>query len=366
MKAFFKLITLLAFTTCLAMDFTPPKPEEIFRAIGSVKGLPANFQRAWHPGGDFEPLPVPKRGEWLAEHPEPGQTFNQFVRSNPNTPDDMRNKIYLQPLGTFPEGLSPSIEILRTFAAAYFVMDIAVLPSLAPDGPDIRSRPNPYNRSRQMLTTDIMKRLKKELPQDAFCTLAITMEDLYPDPAWNFVFGQASLKDHVGVFSFARYDPVFYGEERGKNYKEILLRRSCKVLAHEMAHMFSLGHCIFFKCLMNGSNHLKESDARPLSLCPACLRKVQFSIGFDVVDRYRKLLHFYSNAGFDHEDKWVAERLKRPRAVRAVGQALGRNPLPVIVPCHRVLNIDGKLGGYSGGTEKKRQLLFLETTASIR
>ncbi len=63
---------------------------------------------------------------------------------------------------------------------------------------------------------------------------------------------------------------------------------------------------------------------------------------------------------------WVAEQIKRPEAVRAVGQALGRNPLPVIVPCHRVLNIDGKLGGYSAGLEMKRQLLFLEASAGIR
>ena len=63
---------------------------------------------------------------------------------------------------------------------------------------------------------------------------------------------------------------------------------------------------------------------------------------------------------------WVAEQIKRPKAARAVGQALGRNPLPVIVPCHRVLNTDGKLGGFSEGLEMKRQLLFLESSASIR
>ncbi|MFC2016837.1 methylated-DNA--[protein]-cysteine S-methyltransferase [Chloroflexota bacterium] len=63
---------------------------------------------------------------------------------------------------------------------------------------------------------------------------------------------------------------------------------------------------------------------------------------------------------------WVAEQVKRPRTVRAVGQALARNPLPVIVPCHRVLNIDGKLGGYTGGIEMKRQLLFLEAAASSK
>jgi len=63
---------------------------------------------------------------------------------------------------------------------------------------------------------------------------------------------------------------------------------------------------------------------------------------------------------------WVAEQIKRPMAVRAVGQALARNPLPVIVPCHRVLNIDGKLGGYGGGVEMKRHLLSLEASARTK
>ena len=62
---------------------------------------------------------------------------------------------------------------------------------------------------------------------------------------------------------------------------------------------------------------------------------------------------------------WVAEQIRRPRAVRAVGQALGRNPLPVIVPCHRVVASDGKLGGFSGGVDMKRHLLYLEASASI-
>ncbi len=63
---------------------------------------------------------------------------------------------------------------------------------------------------------------------------------------------------------------------------------------------------------------------------------------------------------------WVAEQIKRPGAARAVGQALGRNPLPIIVPCHRVIANDGKLGGFSGGVEIKRYLLWLEGSASIR
>ena len=56
----------------------------------------------------------------------------------------------------------------------------------------------------------------------------------------------------------------------------------------------------------------------------------------------------------------VARATGNPRAVRAVGTACATNPLPVLVPCHRVLRSDGTLGGYRGGTEAKRLLLALE------
>jgi methylated-DNA-[protein]-cysteine S-methyltransferase len=56
---------------------------------------------------------------------------------------------------------------------------------------------------------------------------------------------------------------------------------------------------------------------------------------------------------------WLAGRIGKPGAARAVGQALGRNPIPVIIPCHRVLAAGG-LGGFSGGLDMKRYLLRLE------
>jgi methylated-DNA-[protein]-cysteine S-methyltransferase len=56
---------------------------------------------------------------------------------------------------------------------------------------------------------------------------------------------------------------------------------------------------------------------------------------------------------------WVAARLGK-RGARAVGQALARNRLPVIIPCHRVVASDGSLGGYSGGVDVKKSLLRLE------
>ena len=56
----------------------------------------------------------------------------------------------------------------------------------------------------------------------------------------------------------------------------------------------------------------------------------------------------------------VAKEAGSPRAVRAAGNALGANPMPVIVPCHRVLRTGGSLGGYTGGLERKEFLLRLE------
>ena len=60
---------------------------------------------------------------------------------------------------------------------------------------------------------------------------------------------------------------------------------------------------------------------------------------------------------------WVAEQIGNPRAVRAVGQALSRNPLPIIVPCHRVVASNGALCGFRGGLKMKKRLLSLEAAA---
>ncbi len=61
---------------------------------------------------------------------------------------------------------------------------------------------------------------------------------------------------------------------------------------------------------------------------------------------------------------WVAGEIGRPHAFRAVGQALKRNPLPLIIPCHRVIGSNGQLVGFAGGTELKKRLLQLEASGA--
>jgi methylated-DNA-[protein]-cysteine S-methyltransferase len=57
---------------------------------------------------------------------------------------------------------------------------------------------------------------------------------------------------------------------------------------------------------------------------------------------------------------WVARQIGKPKAARAVGQALAANPMPLVVPCHRVIGSDGSLTGFTGGLKMKKRLLELE------
>lgn len=56
----------------------------------------------------------------------------------------------------------------------------------------------------------------------------------------------------------------------------------------------------------------------------------------------------------------IANRIGHPKAVRAVGSAIGKNPIPILIPCHRVIKKNGQLGNYTGGTHIKKRLLEVE------
>uniref|UniRef100_F7FPH8 Archaemetzincin-2 n=1 Tax=Callithrix jacchus TaxID=9483 RepID=F7FPH8_CALJA len=234
--------------------------------VSQYENLDAGEQRlmneAFQPASDlFGPITLHSQSDWITSHPEAPQDFEQFF-SDPyrKIPSPDKHSIYIQSIG------------------------------------------------------DILKFLKKKKPEDAFCIVGITMIDLYPRDSWNFVFGQASLTDGVGIFSFARYGSDFYSlrcEGKVKKLKKtsssdysifdnyyipeitsVLLLRSCKTLTHEIGHIFGLRHCQWLACLMQGSNHLEEADRRPLNLCPICLRKLQCAIGFSIVERYKALVQW--------------------------------------------------------------------------
>lgn len=99
-------------------------------------------------------------------------------------------------------------------------------------------------------------------------------------------------------------------------------------------------------------------------------RRAFFSVPIDLSgtpDFQRRVLEAAKRIPFGEARPyaWIAERIGHPHAVRAVGTALGRNPVPLIVPCHRVWRSDGGLGGYLFGGELKRRLAELERFTPI-
>jgi archaemetzincin len=233
-----------------APSFSVPSADERLAAIGDTGGLPERLRRALTSLDGFEPVSLPGPDDWLANHAEGGQSYEQWVRSRPNRPDRRRSVIYLWPLGELEPGESPDLDRLQRFASAFFAMPVVASPeqSLAEEFASgrVTTRRNPYGGQRQLLTSDILDALRRRLPGDAFALIGITMEDLYPEPSWNFVYG---------------------------------------------------------------SNHLAESDARPMHLCPVDLRKLQDATGFDVTDRCRRLRDVCREFAFDDEARWLDERL---------------------------------------------------------
>lgn len=317
MKTATAFLCALAFTTAHAIDFTVPDEAQRLKAIGDLSGCSPLQARAFTPDARlFQPIPKPKANDWLASHEEAQQTFDQFRAEPAAQPDALHKKLYLLPLGEFPPG-SPSLSRLTDFAQAFFGMPVAITGSTAITGLPIATRRNAGTQKRQLLTTDILTWLQKQKPKDAFSIIAVTMEDLYPEESWNFVFGEASLAGGTGVFSFARYDPQFFGERRGEGTEKLILERSLKVLAHEMSHMFGIEHCTYFHCLMNGANHMRETDESPLHLCPMCLRKLHHGAGFNLMVREQALMKFYQANGLPEEAEWEGRR---------VGQLSGKTP----------------------------------------
>ncbi len=271
-------------------------------STGDLTQLSMAEQRAFAGGPEFLPLPAPRPGDWLAEHSEPGQTFGQWLSAGPNLPHPGRRTIYLVGLGDLDDRLQ--MDTLVDYTESFFGLPVVVLPPIAADATAHRSRVRAGHR--QLHTVEVLRNLRGALPTDAYCLLAVTMEDLYPADDWQFVFGQASLADRVGVFSFTRYLGDLDGAEPTQT--AVLYRRALQTMSHEIGHMFGIQHCTAYACNMNGSNSLRESDTQPMHLCPVCLRKIHRATGVDLLKRYRALLAIYERLAID-EAAAVASRL---------------------------------------------------------
>lgn len=281
-------------------DPFPPEASARLRAIGPTGDLPETLRRAVEPGPGFRPLPAPESGDWLAVHAERGQTFAGYARSGPNRVDARRSELRVQPFG--PGAPVPELARLAEYVERFFGLETRVDAPFAPRDSDLALRPGGVpDGGFQAHASALLRVVESRLPERAYAAIAVTATDLYPDPDWRFVFGQASLRSRAGVMSLARLGPL----DRRENF-----RRAMKLATHELGHTFGLVHCVFFACLMNGSNSLDEMDRKPMHLCPVCLRKLWHAAPFDPVERYRGLLGYYRVALCDAEAAWAEARLR--------------------------------------------------------
>ena len=286
-------------------------------ALGAMRHAPESIRAMLASNGAVEALPEPQPQEWLAIHEEHGQTFDEFVRTATRVPAGERT-IYLQPVDPVAALSEACLSTLAGFVSAFFQLDVRVRPPLVLDPASLVTRTAPDAGTPQVYAGDILARLYADKPADAFCVLGITAHDLFPHPIVSFAFGEASAACRVGVISVARYGPPFCENAPGLHPGE-MRKRCCRVIAHEIGHMAGISHCIYFRCLMNGSSSLAESDRRPLHLCPIDLRKLQWLVGFDFAERYGRLQQFWREAGDDSEAAWVAGRLHDAAVQRPSG-----------------------------------------------
>ena len=336
-----------------ATGFRPPSQKQASIACGNV-----HQRTELEPYKSFKPIPkCNSENDWLAQYCEEGQNFSEFKQMCPwlskrkctrlkqdfvpsgktlqdRYPD---GAICLLPLGDFDSQSSPDFKSLVEYASIFFNVSVKILPKikLENDGKNgiYCTYQNPkkkyYIESRrkdekyQLNIVSLIRFVGSIAPDEALCTIALTMSDLYEAKADLFVAGMAAGNHRVGVFSFYRYDPnvqfspefwyeTTYTEIKCSDdeKKRLLLARSCRLLVHEIAHVLGVGHCIYYECCMNGSGHLEEDFRQPMFLCPVDLHKLETLCGFDILQRYQKLRNFFEKFGLASEQIWIEKRLE--------------------------------------------------------
>lgn len=249
----------------------------------------------------------PQMGDWLAIHEEKFISFDEYKKMKPVRPTAGRNIIYIQPIGQFDSDERKLVNITAKYLEAFYGLKVKMLKDISDQAVPKESRrttcyveydvvdgklvEKPDSTKEQLHTQYILHEvLKPVLPSDAVVLLALCDKDLYPQESWNFVFGQASLKNRVGVWSFVRFGDVHSPKEF-----PLVMKRTLKVASHETGHMFSLNHCALYKCIMNGSNHLDESDSKPTYFCPECLGKFCWNLGQQPLQQFNRLYTFWKD-----------------------------------------------------------------------
>lgn len=248
----------------------------------------------------------PRPGEWLHDHPETGQTFEEYLRSGPTAPTAKRRTLVVQPLGELGESSAKIVTLVASYLEAHFGLPVRLAERAPLPAPPHGAR-RTTERGEQLLTRWLLDDvLRQRVTEDASSVLGFLATDLWPGAGWNYVFGEASLTERVGVWSLARFgDP-----DAGPIAFQSALSRAMKTGVHEAGHAFSLPHCTRYRCVQAGVNSLEESDVAPLWPCAECLPKIAWVTSTDPRERLERTRDFCARHRFADE----AAFLERARA----------------------------------------------------
>jgi archaemetzincin len=249
----------------------------------------------------------PRPGDWLEQHKEPGQTYDQFRATVTRRAIDAYSTLRVVPIGGLTAGQSIVLDVTVDILKPFFGLPIEMDPPVAVEGiPADAQRVQYHQGPRQLLTTYLLNDvlMKRRRDSDA-AVLGITAFDLWPGRGWNFVFGQASLRERVGVWSMARNGDA---DERPA-MRKLCAIRTAMTATHETGHMFGVRHCVAYECGMNGSNNSDERDRQPLEFCPECQAKLWWTLGLDPLKRSRALEAVVRKHGFERTADGLAKQV---------------------------------------------------------
>ena len=157
----------------------------------------------------------------------------------------------------------------------------------------------------------------------------------------------SSFLTRLGTFWVAYFDETVCRAELGGSAEKFARQcgESLGIIAEYREAPPAQLHAAIVRCLEQGERYSGQVDL-------SCISPFQQKVLHKTLEIPRGEVRTYG---------WVAREIGAPRAVRATGTALGKNPVPVLIPCHRVVQADYRLGQYGmGGTEQKRALLTSE------
>lgn len=266
----------------------------------------------------FARLDVQNPGGWLLAFSEPLQPLDAYQNQNPIRPTAARRTLVIQPLEPLTKEQKALLPALKDYTQACFQLPVRIAPPLdltasALPASAIRGNGSRAQRDAGALLDAV---LAPRLPSDAVALFGVTGSDLWASDL-QYVFGLGDFNRRVGVYSLCRYFPEFRGKKRRAGDDTRALKRACRVLNHEIGHVFGMTHCVFYKCSMNGANSLAESDAQPMDYCPVCHRKMQWNIGWNGDKRFADLERFYVNHKMPQEAQWFEARRQHWNRVAA-------------------------------------------------